>query len=141
MESQELLHPENPEIQNNEVNPEASQEAQTVNENATPASEVEPEIAEPVTEPQPETSAEEPQEMPETQPEVAEEPAQEPVAEPAPAAEMLPVVEESGLVTGQASRENCHSLPQEFLHPVVHLHILDRFGNIYLQKRAPGKKL
>ena len=87
MESQELLHPENPEIQNNEVNPVASQEAQTVNENATPASAVEPEIAEPVTEPQPDTSAEEPQEMSETQPEVAEEPAQEPVAEPAPAAE------------------------------------------------------
>ena len=81
MESQELLHPENPEIQNNEVNPEASQEARTVNENATPASAVEPEIADPVTEPQPETSAEEPQEMPEPQPEVAEEPAQEPVAE------------------------------------------------------------
>lgn len=81
MESQELLHPENSEIQNNEVNPVASQEAQTVNENATPASAVEPEIAEPVTEPQPETSAEEPQEMPEPQPEMTEEPAQEPVAE------------------------------------------------------------
>ena len=67
--------------------------------------------------------------------------ANSPAPEPAPAAEMLPVVEESGLVTGQASRENCHSLPQEFLHPVVHLHILDRFGNIYLQKRAPIKKL
>ena len=81
MESQELLHPENSEIQNNEVNLEASQEAQTVNENATPASAVEPEIAEPAVEPQPETSAEQPQEMPETQPEVAEQPAQEPVAE------------------------------------------------------------
>ena len=81
MESQELLHPENSEIQNNEVNPAASQEAQTVNENATPASAVEPEIAEPVTEPQPETSAEQPQEMPEPQPEVAEQPVQEPVAE------------------------------------------------------------
>ncbi len=87
MESQELLHPENPEIQNNEVNPAASQEAQTVNENATPASAVEPEIAEPVTEPQPETSAEKPQEMPEPQPEVAEQPAQEPVAEPVVASE------------------------------------------------------
>ncbi len=87
MESQELLHPENPEIQNNEVNPAASQEAQTVNENATPASAVEPEIAEPVTEPQPETSAEKPQEMPESQPEVAEQPAQEPVAEPVVASE------------------------------------------------------
>ena len=90
MESQELLHPENSEIQNNEVNPVASQEAQTVNENATPASEVEPEIAEPVTEPQTETSAEEPQEMPEPQQEVTEEPAQEPVAEPAPAAAERP---------------------------------------------------
>lgn len=87
MESQELLHPENPEIQNNEVNPAASQEAQTVNENATPASAVEPEIAEPVTEPQSETSAEKPQEMPEPQPEVAEQPAQEPVAEPVVASE------------------------------------------------------
>jgi len=94
MESQELLHPENPEIQNNEVNPEASQEAQTVNENATPESAVESEIAEPAMEPQPETSAEQPQEMPvEPQPEVAEQPAQEPAAEVAepveePAAEV-----------------------------------------------------
>lgn len=86
MESQELLHPENSEIQNNEVNPVASQEAQSVNENATPASAVEPEIAEPVTEPQPETSAEQPVEMPEPQSEMTEEPAQEPVAEE-PAAE------------------------------------------------------
>ncbi len=93
MESQELLHPENSEIQNNEVNPAASQEAQTVNENATPASAVEPEIAEPVTEPQPETSAEQPQEMPEPQPEVAEKPAQEPVAA-TPAEEPATVAEE-----------------------------------------------
>ncbi|MBR4647959.1 MAG: DUF349 domain-containing protein [Bacteroidales bacterium] len=97
MESQELLHPENSEIQNNEVNLEASQEAQTVNENATPASAVEPEIAEPVTEPQPETSAEQPQEMPaESQKEVAEEPAQEHAAvteEPAQPEETLEQVE------------------------------------------------
>jgi len=79
MESQELLHPENSEIQNNEVNAEVSQETQTVNENATSASAVEPEIAEPVTEPQPETSAEEPA-AEETAPEV-EQPAAEPVAE------------------------------------------------------------
>lgn len=77
----------------------------------------------------------------ETAPVLPRRSANSPAPEPAPAAEMLPVVEESGLVTGQASRENCHSLPQEFLHPVVHLHILDRFGNIYLQKRAPIKKL
>ena len=84
MESQELLHPENSEIQNNEVNPVASQETQTVNEMATPESAVESEIAEPVAEPQPETSAEEPVAEPvaeEPAPEVAQ-PAEEPVAEP-----------------------------------------------------------
>ena len=94
MESQELLHPENSEIQNNEVNLEASNETQTVNETATPESAVEPETAEPVTEPveetvaepQPEASAEEPQEEPATEP-VAEEPAAEPVAEEQPAEE------------------------------------------------------
>ena len=99
MESQELLHPENSEIQNNEVNPEVSQETQTVNEMATSESEVEPEIAEPVTEtvpePQPETSAEEPVAEPVAEEpaaeSVAEEPAAEPVAEE-PAAE--PVAEE-----------------------------------------------
>ena len=64
-----------------------------------------------------------------------------PAPEPALAAEMLPIVEESGLVIGQASRENCHTLPQKLLHPVVHLHILDRFGNIYLQKRSATKNL
>lgn len=46
MESQELLHPENSEIQNNEVNSEAAQAAQAVNENATSEPTVEPENAE-----------------------------------------------------------------------------------------------
>jgi hypothetical protein len=86
------------------VNPEVSQETQTVNENATPASAVEPEIAEPVTEPQPETSAEEPQEMPESQPEVAEEPAQEPVAE-TPAEEPAAVAEEPAAEPAPAAEE------------------------------------
>lgn len=57
----------------------------------------------------------------------------------APSGEMLPVVEDNGIVTGQASRKSCHVL--RLLHPVVHLHIIDRFGNIYLQKRAPTKEL
>ena len=116
MESQELLHPENPEIQNNEVNPVASQEAQTVIENATPASAVEPEIAEPVTEPQPETSAEQPQEMPETQQEVAEEPAQEPVAETPveePVAEPEPVAEESAPEVAEQTEEPKAEEPEQ----------------------------
>ena len=84
MESQELLHPENSEIQNNEVNPEVSQEAQTVNEMATSESAVESEIAEPVAEPQPETTAEEPVAEPvaEEPAPVVEQPAEEPAAEP-----------------------------------------------------------
>ena len=98
MESQELLHPENSEIQNNEVSPVVSEETQAVNENATPASAVEPEIAEPVAEPQTETSAGAPQESPaETQPEANETPAEEPAAEtPAeePAAEAEKPAEE-----------------------------------------------
>ncbi len=81
MEPQELLHPENSEIQNNEVNSEVSQEIQTVSENATPASAVESENAEPVSEPQTEASAEETQETPVDQPEAAEMPAQETAGE------------------------------------------------------------
>lgn len=100
MESQELLHPENSEIQNNEVNPEVSQEAQTVNEMATSESAVESEIAEPVAEPQPETTAEEPVAEPvaEEPAPVVEQPAEEPAAEPVaeqPAEELVaePVAE------------------------------------------------
>lgn len=56
-----------------------------------------------------------------------------------PAVEMLPVVEPSGLVTAQASRAWCHRA--RLLHPTVHLHLEDRFGRIYLQKRSARKKL
>lgn len=54
--------------------------------------------------------------------------------------EMLPLVEPSGLVYGQAVRSWCHS-GSGVLHPVVHLHILDRYGKLYLQKRALTKDL
>lgn len=54
--------------------------------------------------------------------------------------EMLPVVEENFLVTGQSSRSYCHS-GSGLLHPVVHLHILDREGRLYLQKRSLTKDL
>jgi len=58
----------------------------------------------------------------------------------APTGEMLPLVEPSGLVYGQASREYCHS-GSHVLHPVVHLHIIDHFGRLYLQKRSMTKDL
>lgn len=53
---------------------------------------------------------------------------------------MLPLVEPGGLVYGQASREYCHS-GSHVLHPVVHLHIIDHFGRLYLQKRSLTKDL
>lgn len=63
-----------------------------------------------------------------------------PGKQPAPSGEMLPLVEPSGLVYGQATRAYCHS-GSHVLHPVVHLHIIDRFGRIYLQKRSMTKDL
>ena len=54
--------------------------------------------------------------------------------------EMLPLVEPGGLVYGQATRAYCHS-GARVLHPVVHLHIFDREGNLYLQKRSMEKDL
>ena len=54
--------------------------------------------------------------------------------------EMLPLIEPSGLVYGQASRAWCHS-GSKVLHPVVHLHLIDRMGRICLQKRAMTKDL
>ena len=63
-----------------------------------------------------------------------------PGKQPAPSGEMLPLVEPSGLVYGQASREYCHS-GSHVLHPVVHLHIIDHFGRLYLQKRSMTKDL
>ncbi|MDO5443355.1 MAG: NUDIX domain-containing protein [Bacteroidia bacterium] len=54
--------------------------------------------------------------------------------------EMLPVVDPNGTVIGQASRAWCHS-GQKLLHPVVHLHIINRMGDIYLQKRSAEKEL
>lgn len=56
------------------------------------------------------------------------------------ASEMLPVVEPNGTVIGQASRAWCHS-GSKLLHPVVHLHIINRMGQLYVQKRAAGKEL
>lgn len=56
------------------------------------------------------------------------------------AAEMLPITDEYGRVTAQASRTYCHN-GSKVLHPVVHLHIINREGRIYLQKRAANKKV
>ena len=52
--------------------------------------------------------------------------------------EMLPVVEPNGAVIARASRAWCHA-GSKLLHPVVHLHIIDRFGKVYLQRRSAIK--
>ena len=57
------------------------------------------------------------------------------------AAEMVPIVDEFGNVRAQASREFCHTSPQKPLHPVVHLHIINRAGLVYLQQRGAHKDL
>lgn len=54
--------------------------------------------------------------------------------------EWFPVVEPSGMVVGRASRRYCHSGAKP-LHPVVHLHIMDRFSRLYLQKRSAAKDI
>ncbi|MBN1696938.1 MAG: NUDIX domain-containing protein [Spirochaetales bacterium] len=54
--------------------------------------------------------------------------------------EMLPLVDENGRFYGTATRARCHSNPR-LLHPVVHLHVFDAEGRIYLQRRALTKDL
>ena len=54
--------------------------------------------------------------------------------------EILPVIEPSGLVIGRSTRRACHTHP-DLLHPVVHLHVIDPYDNIYLQKRSRTKDL
>ena len=54
--------------------------------------------------------------------------------------ECFPVVEPNGLVVGRASRKYCHG-GQKPLHPVVHIHIIDRYSRIYLQKRSMKKDI
>jgi len=54
--------------------------------------------------------------------------------------EVFPVINEEGLVIGRATREYCHS-GSNVLHPVVHLHLINRQGEIYLQKRSMKKDL
>jgi isopentenyldiphosphate isomerase len=54
--------------------------------------------------------------------------------------EILPLINEEGEIIGKASRSICHS-SKEYLHPVVHLHVINSKGEIYLQKRPLDKKI
>ncbi len=54
--------------------------------------------------------------------------------------EKFPLVDESGLVIGSATRGECHS-GSKLLHPVVHLHVFNSKGDIYLQRRPDWKDI
>ena len=54
--------------------------------------------------------------------------------------EMFPVVDEAGNVTGCATRGECHN-GSKLLHPVVHLHVFDKDGRLYLQHRPEWKDI
>ena len=54
--------------------------------------------------------------------------------------EYFPLVDEEGNLTGMATRTECHS-GTFLLHPVVHLHVFNSEGKLYLQKRAMDKDI
>ena len=54
--------------------------------------------------------------------------------------EWFPIVLPSGMVVGRSTREYCHG-GRKPLHPVIHIHIIDRFSRIYLQKRSMRKDI
>ncbi len=54
--------------------------------------------------------------------------------------EFFPLVTEAGEVIGKATRAECHS-GSFLLHPVVHLHVINSLGKLYLQKRASTKDI
>ncbi len=54
--------------------------------------------------------------------------------------EIFPVVDELGNVIGTATRGECHG-GSKLLHPVVHLHVFNSKGELYLQKRPMWKDI
>ena len=54
--------------------------------------------------------------------------------------EIFPVVDEQGNTIGSATRGECHN-GSKLLHPVVHLHLFDPNGRIYLQQRPLWKDI
>lgn len=54
--------------------------------------------------------------------------------------ELFPVVDETGRILSAATRKECHG-GSKLLHPVVHLHVFDPEGRLYLQKRPEWKDI
>ena len=53
---------------------------------------------------------------------------------------MSPIVDEQGNIVGAATRGECHDGSKK-LHPVVHLHVFNSKGELYLQKRPEWKDI
>ena len=54
--------------------------------------------------------------------------------------EQLPVVDENGNIIGAVTRGHAHD-GSKILHPVVHLHVFNSKGDIYLQHRPAWKDI
>lgn len=54
--------------------------------------------------------------------------------------ERFPIVDETGQVIGAATRYECHN-GSKLLHPVVHLHVFNSKGELFLQKRPSWKDI
>jgi isopentenyldiphosphate isomerase len=55
--------------------------------------------------------------------------------------ELFPIVDEDGNTIGEAPRSVCHDGVSKLLHPVVHLHVFNSNGELFLQKRAMTKDI
>ncbi len=54
--------------------------------------------------------------------------------------ELFPIVDEEGNIINKATRGECHN-GSKLLHPVVHLHVFNEKGELYLQKRPDWKDI
>jgi isopentenyldiphosphate isomerase len=55
--------------------------------------------------------------------------------------ELFPIVDEDGNIIGEAFRSVCHNGKSMLLHPVVHLHLFNSSGELFMQKRAMTKDI
>jgi len=55
--------------------------------------------------------------------------------------EIFPVVDEDGNTIGEAPRSVCHDGKSMLLHPVVHIHLFNSRGELFLQKRSSRKDI
>jgi isopentenyldiphosphate isomerase len=55
--------------------------------------------------------------------------------------EWFPIVNEDGIEISRALRSVCHDGKSRLLHPVVHMHLFNIKGELFLQKRSMTKDL